>query len=443
METAKTKFLAALRKIAPSGGVLVALSGGADSVCLLHLFLAAKETGLFPYEIATLHVNHSLRGAESDRDAEFCKHLAAKYGLYHFASTVDVAALAKRHRKSIEEAARDVRYTLFDGILEANDTLSYIATAHNKDDFCETMLLNLVRGSGLSGLCSIPRQRGKIIRPLLTVSRDEILAYNKENSLSFVTDSTNADTAYSRNRVRHKVLPELAAISAGYADSMVRTAALVERDAEYLDSEARALYETLVQDGALYTKNAQNIHLSMLSRIVKMLYTDHGFLNLAETHTDAICTQIRLGKENFKLSLPDSFALCERGMLRFVRTLPAKEDFCLPIEVGKAVTLPDGRVLLLTKEKTADAIPLREDALCGKLTVRSRLGGDTITVFGKTHKLKRMIADKKYTEAQKAKLFFLCADDTILYTNLPAIADRAFCKAGDGPCIFITTKETL
>ncbi len=443
METAKTKFLAALREIAPSGGVLVALSGGADSVCLLDLFLAAKESGDFPFSITAAHLNHALRGEESDRDEAFCRALCESRGVPLFCEKIDVGALAKEETLGIEEAARKVRYAFLSRTAKSLQGIFYIATAHNKDDFCETMLLNLVRGSGLSGLCSIPRQRGEIIRPLLQVSRDEILAHNAENGLPFVTDSTNADTAYSRNRVRLKVLPELAAISAGYADSMVRTAALVGRDAEYLDSEARALYEILVQDGALYTKNAQNIHLSMLSRIVKMLYTDHGFLNLAETHTDAICTQIRLGKENFKLSLPSSFALCERGKLRFVRTLPAKEDFCLPIEVGKAVTLPDGRVLLLTKEKTADAIPLREDALCGKLTVRSRLGGDTITVFGKTHKLKRMIADKKYTEAQKAKLFFLCADDTILYTNLPATSDRAFCKAGDGPCIFITTKETL
>ena len=443
MQTAETKFLAALREIAPSGGVLVALSGGADSICLLHLFLAAKAAGHFPFPVATAHLNHALRGEESDRDEQFCRTFCESRGIPLFCERIDVGTFAKEQSLGTEEAARNVRYAFLGRVAGSLEGITHIATAHNKDDFCETLLLNLVRGSGLWGLCSIPQQRGAIIRPLLAVSREEILAYNAANSLPFVTDSTNTDIAYSRNRVRLRVLPELSEISAGYADSIVRTAALVRRDADYLDGEARALYAKVVQNGVLYTKNAQNFHLSMLSRIVKMLYTDHGFFNLAETHVDAICTQICLGKENFTLSLPDSFALCERGALRFVRELPQEEDFCFPIELGKEVTLPSGLTLLLTDTPTENAVPLRRDALCGTLTVRSRKPGDTMTIFGKTHKLKRMIADKKCTEAQKAKLFFLCADEAIVYTNLPATADRAFCRVGDGPCIFITTKETL
>lgn len=443
METAETKFLAGLREIAPSGGVLVALSGGADSVCLLDLFLSAKERGDFPFAIAAAHLNHSLRGEESDRDEAFCRALCESRGVPLVCEKADVGAFAKEQSLGTEEAARTVRYAFLNRALETLPDISHIATAHNKDDFCETILLNLVRGSGLSGLCSIPKQRGAIIRPLLAVSRAEILAYNEQKRLSFVTDSTNADTAYNRNRVRLCVLPELAKISTGYADSMTRTAALLGRDADYLDGEAHRLYAESVRDGVLYTKNAQNFHLSMLSRIVKMLYNDHGFSNLAETHIDAVCSQIYLGKENFTLSLPESYALCERGKLRFVRTLPKAEAFCLPVKIGDTVSLPTGISLTLSSEPTKDAVPLRRDALYGELTVRSRRAGDTVTVFGKTHKIKRMIADKKCTEAQKAKLFFLCADGEIVYTNLPATADRAFCRASDGPCIFITIKETL
>lgn len=443
METAETKFLAALRSIAPSGGVLVALSGGADSVCLLDLFLRAKARGDFPYPVAAAHLNHALRGAESDRDEAFCRSFCEHRGVSLVSEKMDVGAFAKRENLGTEEAARKVRYEFLARALDSLPGIAYIATAHNKEDFCETMLLNLVRGSGLSGLRSIPKQRGEIIRPLLTVGRAEILAHNKQNGLSFVTDSTNADTAYSRNRVRLRVLPELAKISAGYADTMTRTAALLGRDADYLDGEAQKLYVNCVQNGVLYTKNAQNFHLSMLSRIVKMLYNEHGFSDLAETHIDAICSQIRLGKENFTLSLPESYALCERGKLRFLRTLPQGEEFCLPIAIGETVTLPSGIALTLSEEPTAGAVPLCRDALCGALTVRSRQPGDTITVFGKTHKIKRMITDKKCSGAQKAKLFFLCADGEIVYTNLPATADRAFCRTGGRPCIFITIKETL
>ena len=441
MEAAKNKFLVSLGALAPSGGVLVALSGGADSVCLLDLFCKAKESGDFPFPVAAAHFNHKLRGEESDRDEAFCRALCDAYGVPFLSESADVAAAAKEQRLGTEEAARKLRYAFLARAAGNLAGITCIATAHNKDDFCETMLLNLVRGSGLSGLCSIPKRRGEIIRPLLAVSRKEILSYNAKNGLSFVTDSTNADTAYSRNRVRLRVLPELAAISAGYADSMVRTASLIRRDAEYLDNEARSLYLEVVQNGILYTKNAQKIHLSMLSRILKMLYTEYGFSDLAETHTDKLCALIQSGKESFTLSLPGSFALCERGELRFVRSLPKGEAFCLPIEVGKETVLPSGTTVLLSEAPTANGIPLRKEALCGALTVRSRQNGDTVTVFGKTHKLKRMIADKKCTEAQKADLFFLCADGEILYTNLPATADRAFCRIGEAPCIFITTKE--
>lgn len=443
METAKNKFLGGLHAFSPRGGVVVALSGGADSVCLLDLFISAKDAGHFPYPIVAAHLNHALRGEESDRDEQFCKDLCKHYGIYFFISRVDVQALAKASGRGIEEEARCARYEFLQGIVDANADLCYIATAHNKDDFCETILLNLVRGSGLSGLCSIPKQRGKIIRPLLEVSRAEILAYNNEKKLSFVTDSTNADTTYSRNRIRLKVFPELAEISAGYADSMARTAALLRRDADYLDTEAKKLYTKTVSNGVLYTKSAQNFHVSMLSRIVKMLYNDTGFLNLAEVHIDAICAQILSGKENFMLSLPESFALCERGELRFVRTLPKQEEFCLPVTVGTPIMLPRGRTVLLSETPSHGAVPLRADALRGGLTVRNRRPGDTITVFGKTHKIKRMIADKKCTEAQKADLFFLCSDGVIVYTNLPATADCAFTKAADEHCIFITVKETL
>lgn len=443
METVKTKFLAALRAMQPRGGVLVALSGGADSVCLLDLFLSAKESGDFPYTVTAAHLNHNLRGKESDRDEAFCRALCERKGVPLFVKSVEVSTIAKQSGKSIEEAARDVRYTFFEDVLREDPALCHIATAHHADDFCETMLLNLIRGSGITGLCSIPRVRGNILRPLLDCSREEILAYNRAKKLEFVTDSSNLSAEYSRNRLRLHVLPEFAKISAGYAESMQRTAALLARDADYLDSKAKKAYAAVVTNGVLDTKNAQNFHLSILSRIVKMLYNEHGRKCLAEVHIDAVCAQIKLGKENFTLSMPDCACICERGKLTFAERTPSAENFCMAIEIGEAVTLPNGITVLLSKEPTKDATPLRRDALCGKLTVRSRREGDTIKQFGRTHKIKRMIADKKLSAAEKSKLFFLTADEKILYTNLPAAADDAFCKAGDGHCIFITTKETL
>lgn len=443
METVKTKFLAALHTMQPCGGVLVALSGGADSVCLLDLFLWAKANGDFPYPIAAAHINHNLRGEESDRDEAFCRTLCEKNGIPLFVKGVDVNTVATQSGKSIEEAARDVRYAFFEEVLQKDSSLCHIATAHHTGDFCETMLLNLIRGSGITGLCSIPRMRGNILRPLLDCSREEILAYNEAKDLAFVTDSTNLSAAYSRNRLRLHVLPEFAKISAGYAESMQRTAALLARDADYLNSEAKKAYTAVVEDGALDTKKAQNFHPSILTRILRMLYNEHGTKSLAEVHVDAIASQIQSGKESFTLSMPDCVCIAERGMLTFAKNVPHAEDFCIPIEIGKEAVLPSGITVLLSREPASDAIPIREDALRGKLTLRTRREGDTIKQFGKTHKIKRMIADKKLSAAEKSTLFFLTADEKILYANLPAVADNAFCKPGDGHCIFIITKETL
>jgi len=443
METVYAKFLAALHAMQPCGGVLVALSGGADSVCLLDLFCEAKKNGAFPFPIAAAHLNHGLRGEESDRDEDFCRKLCHNAGIPLFTDIVDVHLLARIDGKGIEEAARDARYAFFDGILGANGDLLYVATAHHRGDFCETMLLNLIRGSGIDGLCSIPRVRGNILRPLLDCSREEILAYTAARELQFVTDSTNLSDAYSRNRLRLHVLPEFSKISEGYADSMARAAALLAQDAEFLHAEAQKAYEAAVTNGALDTKRAQNFHRSMLSRVLKMLYTEHGFSSIAEVHIDAIAAQIQSGKENFTLSLPDCVCLCERGTLTFAKAPPSSVAFALPIEIGIPTALPNGITVLLSETKSIGAVPLRAEALRGTLTVRSREDGDTMQKFGKTHKLRRMIADQKLSAAEKAKLFFLCADGDIVYTNLPAVSDNAFCKADDGHCIFITTKETL
>ncbi|MBE6679867.1 MAG: tRNA lysidine(34) synthetase TilS [Ruminococcaceae bacterium] len=436
MENTKRKFFAAVEEFSPDSGVVVALSGGADSVCLLDLFL---ECG-FAHPVAAAHFNHNLRGEEAKRDEDFCIELCKKRGVKLFLGSADVNALAKINGKGVEEAAREARYAFLESVIESNTGFSYIATAHNRGDMCETMLLNLARGTSLDGMCAIPKRRGNIIRPILDVSREEILAYNKSRSLEFITDSTNLDDKYSRNRVRLNIMPEIKQLYSGYEENFARAARLFRRDSDYIAGEVEKKYTEVVKDGVMYTENAQNIHLSILSRIVKKLYNYHGFKDLTEAHIDAICEKIISGDKNFELSLHSSYALCERGKLTFIKTLPEADEFCIDINIGESVTLPGGITVTLSKEKKEGAYPLKESALCGRLTLRSRREGDTVTVFGKTHKIKRMIADKKLSVNEKSKLFFLTSDGEIIYSNIPATADKAFCRRGD-ICIYITVKE--
>ena len=433
-------FLTAVSGFSPSGGVLVALSGGADSVCLLNLFISAKKSGAFPYRIAAAHLNHSLRGEEADRDEAFCKSICEKCGIELFVKKLDIASIAKEKGLCTEEAARDERYAFFADILADSPDLEFVATAHNKDDFCETMILNLIRGSGIDGLCSIPRKRGNIIRPLLGISRAEILDYISENSLSFVTDSTNLETEYTRNKVRHNIMPHFAEISPAYLDCIERSAKLLRADADFIAGEAKKAYCNCVNGGVLDTKAAQKLHTSLLSRILKMLYNEGGFSSLEEVHVDAICRQIASGKENFTLSLHASRCVCERGKLFFTNETGAKE-FAFAVEFEKEIELPNGICVKLSKIKQDGAQKLLWAG--GDLIIRSRREGDTMRIFGKTHKVKRLISDKKLSGNEKDKLFFLTSNEEIIYTNIPAISDAAFTKKDGENCIYIYTKETL
>ena len=442
------KFTEALRSLSPRGGVIVAFSGGADSVCLLHLFLTAAARGDFPHPVAAAHLNHALRGEESDRDERFCADFCAAHGVSFFSEKIDVSAAAKAEKRGVEETARSLRYAYFARLLAAESAYTCVATAHNKNDLCETMLFNLGRGTALDGLCSIPARRGDILRPLLGVRREEILAYNEENRLEFVTDSTNQSLDYSRNRIRHNVLPALTEIAPSCVDNMARSAALLARDADYLDGEAKRAYEVLVSDGALDTKKAQNLHRALLSRVVKLLYNQSKLphregVHLENLHIEQLCDRIEKGDTDFTLDLPACAAVCSRGLLRFVKEPPRPPAFCFPLTIGVPIDLPSGECLLVTTEAEPKDFPqkplavLDAGAFRGKpCFVRSRKEGDTIVYFKKTHKVKRVIADAKLDAGQKAKLFFLSAGDTVLYIRATATADSAYFRGGEPLRVF-------
>ena len=191
--------------------VIVGFSGGADSVCLLHFLRHLSQKKHF--EVLALHVNHGLRGASATADERFCKKMAKALEVEFFSCKKAVRALAKKLDLSIEHAARKARYEAFAEVAKKTGA-SKIALGHHLDDQAETVLLNLLRGTKIDGLCGIPSRRPlnskvEIVRPLLCITRAEVEDYIKENNLSFVTDQTNQDDIYTRNWVRHELLPML------------------------------------------------------------------------------------------------------------------------------------------------------------------------------------------------------------------------------------------
>ena len=214
------KALCALRQyslFSQGDRIAVGVSGGADSVALLR-FLAALRPQ-FGWDLVVCHIHHGLRGAEADRDGCFVRALAEQLGLPCAVSRIDAAALALREHISVEEAGRMARYAFF---AQTAGEGGRIATAHTLDDSIETVLMNLVRGTGLRGLCGIPRIRGNIVRPLLDCTRAEVEDYLGALGQPYCTDSTNLTDDYTRNRIRHDILPRLCALNPNFPGAMAR-----------------------------------------------------------------------------------------------------------------------------------------------------------------------------------------------------------------------------
>lgn len=197
----------------PDGKVIVALSGGADSVALLHILLSLH------YECVAAHCNFHLRGEESERDEQFVRNLCGEWRVPLHVRQFDTEAYARTNRLSIEMAARDLRYAWFRE-LAAQEQAQAVAVAHHADDQAETMLMNLVRGAGLRGMCGIPTRNGIVVRPLLCCTRQGIEDYLRTKQIPFVTDSTNAQTDYKRNKFRHIILPALEQINPGIRQTL-------------------------------------------------------------------------------------------------------------------------------------------------------------------------------------------------------------------------------
>lgn len=220
--------------------VVCGLSGGADSVSLL---LAVNAlSGEFGFSAAACHLNHGLRGEDSDNDERFCAELCGKLGIPLYKRRESVRDYSEKH-ESLEETARKVRYDFFGDSLAFFGENSVLATAHNANDNAETVLLNLIRGTGLRGLCGIPPERGRIIRPLLDIPRTEIESFLAENAQDYVTDKTNFSAEYTRNKVRAKILPEILEINPAFLSAVSRMTKNLRADEVYLDKSAEKILE--------------------------------------------------------------------------------------------------------------------------------------------------------------------------------------------------------
>ena len=424
------KFLMAVSEhqlLSPQRPTIVALSGGADSVALLLLLV---QEG-FP--VVAAHCNFHLRGEESDRDERFVRELCHSYDIPLHIRHFDTSASAKEEGISIEMAARRLRYAFFE---ELRTTLGAeaIAVAHHRDDNNETLLLNLVRGTGLRGLSGMKWKNGHIVRPLLGVSRQEIVAFLKEKEQPYVTDSTNAETLYKRNKIRHELLPLLRELNPAIDEALSTTI-------EHL-AEAELLYDELIKtyyaEGLLQsTPEGFFIDLNQLksstapSTLLHEALKDYGFnpATVADiyAHLDA--------QSGTLFESADHLAVIHQGRLHVERSPDVFPETELPL--SGEVQLPDGRRLYVRRclrselteiPRGANTACLDADRLCGGLRCRRVTEGDRFKPFGmKGSKLvSDYLTDRKRSRLKKMKALAVCDEQGIVWlVNERPSADHA------------------
>lgn len=425
----------------PSGArILVAVSGGPDSLCLLHALSRAPK----PFHISDLcaaHMEHGLRGEESKADALFVQSFCDERGIPCLVRRLDIAAEAARRRQSIQETARQERY---DFLKKAADSFGseLIATAHNANDQEETVLLNILRGTGLTGLKGIPERRGRIVRPLLDVPRTEIEAYCREHELTPRHDASNADPShYLRNRIRLELLPMLEQdYHPGIRASLTRLSILSQRDDDYLSREAQAVFDALREDSGedirLDPEAVASLHPAVASRVIRLAFeairgTTDGLL---EKHVEKTLG-LALGTEQGCVTSPnpECIAHVAGGSLVFGRerfpvaaTKRTAAHFAWRIEAtgepDPALSLPPVFEGFLTERIDAGAIDR------GSLTVRDWENGDRIDPLGmggRTKKLQDVFSDAKIPRDARREWPILCDSHGPLWVPGLVLAERA------------------
>ncbi len=411
--------------------ILVALSGGADSVCLLHVLSTLKEE--LKINVAAAHLNHMIRGREADSDEAYAAELCTKLGIHFYAERVDVPLISKRDGISEELAGRQERYAFFERLCKKH-SFTKTATAHNRNDRAETVLMRVIRGTGIDGLCSIKYKRDdNVIRPLLDVKREDIENYCAENSLKYCTDSTNAETIYTRNKIRAELIPFIEKnFNPKVIDSLCSLAENSTEDAAFINGYAERLYDRINspmpkrKPTVLDIESLKMVGESIQNRLLRIAAKEvmgDGY-NMERCHIDAIRAIFR-SETGATVQLPMGLRVSVKyGWLEFKiedDTERESVNFCYEIDVNGEVQICDLNISFMVMEGKPtlqkNQIVLDFDKICDKpLFVRNRRAGDRMVFFkdGKSRKLKDYWIDKKVPSEDRDSIPLLCTKDEVI-----------------------------
>ena len=427
--------------VVPGDRVLVAFSGGKDSTALLSLLDRFKgDLGL---ELVACHVHHGIRRDQADRDEAFCRAFAKERGIPFTARRADVPTFCKEKGLGLEEGARRERYRLLrEAAKETRCRL--IATAHTADDEAETVLFRLARGAGFHGAAGIPQRSGDLIRPLLPYTTEEILAYLKENGLPFVTDESNRDLAFARNRIRHKVLPELEQAVPGSRASLVRFAQTA--------SEQNKLVQKCADRWALETKNDPSTWSVSFSDVASLARDEADRPVLYEIAKRMTGTEdIAISRERFHALLSllkgggkgriieiekDRSFFCKGDRLVFGATPKDASSplFCRVLSVGENALPEIGATLTRSAPERGKArnihknlliIQAASDRIKGDLFAREWRAGDRVQMNGMSKSVGKALGEIGVGPEARHRLPVICDEDGIFWVPYLGLCDRA------------------
>ncbi len=409
--------------------VICAVSGGADSMALLWMLFAQHKE----LSVSAAHFNHRLRGDESDRDEKFVRDFCRKYDIPLYLGCGNVREYAAEHGKTLEEAARILRYEFLWG-LECDK----FATAHTADDNAETVLMHLLRGSGLKGLCGIAPEQGRLVRPLLSCTRQQIEAFLQEENIPWIDDSTNADTSFTRNRIRHEIMPLLKKENPNFLQSVSAHCDIFREENMILDSLAENLLREAELDRAYSCKRLSDAPDALQKRALRLLLRQYLPQDVSLRHIEALQALLKNPAASASLSLPHGLtAQMFYGAVRISEKTAVLRETTLRIPGDTVLTGLGWKIsCVITKNLQNFAnspflFALKYDMIAEHgIFVRARQVGDVLTLSCRKS-LKKWFIERRIPVFDREKLpVFVCDGRVAAVAGLGV--DRAFCpKAGD------------
>lgn len=431
--------------------VIIGLSGGADSVCLLHNLLALRDR--YGIAVIAVHVNHCLRKA-AEADEKFVRTVCRDLNLPLEVYRVSVRDLAKEKGLSLEAAGRLARYDSFEKAVKQHGA-DKIAVAHHEGDNAETVLMNLIRGAGPRGLSGIPPTRGIIIRPLIHISREKIELYCHDNGLLYCTDETNLSDSYLRNKIRLRLIPELKEINPLVEESLLKTGLILREEDQYMDTLALEFYEKakVNSDPSLLSiKELETQPDVMRRRIFRQACSRHNpaLTNLSYEHCVKIMGIMR-GATGKTLSLPGGiFVQKQYGCLAFLSSERLEDsDYAYDIPLDTFVFIPETGCYVTLSLKNIDKSEkwvnvytkkISYDKIKSTIQVRNRRSGDKIYIrsIGGRKKLKDYFIDNKISRIERERIPLVAVGSEIIWIlDEKLIFSDLFLPTKDGCCATI------